>query len=394
MKRFEFLRFLSAAIVAAALVAVTHAGPPEPGGYLFISSFMTDSVLRYDQRTGAFVDEFVPRFSGGLTSPEGLVVGPHDHDLYVVGGFEGGPGQTKAVFRYNGTDGAFLGEFTEPGHLIRPAAVLFGPDGNLYVTDFIEFGSPAKIVRFNGTTGAFMDDFVDPLVGGVTNPLGMAFAPSVENPITLDLYICSYSTSSVLRYDGTTGDFKGTYAVVDGVPLSLAFGPDSNLYVTSGDQRNVLRFQGPAGSSPGALMDTFVPAGSGGLLSADGLLFGPDGNEDGEQDLYVTTLEWTGSAKAKKGTSGVKRYDGVTGAFIDTFVTPDSGGLRGPDFLTFTDTDPVTLNYRGGPARHAVIHGVPEPTSLLMTSLGAAGMALYRWRRRGARVACRRVTLR
>jgi len=324
------------------------------GGYLLVSSFMTDSVLRYDGITGAFVDTFVPRRSGGLTSPEGLVFGPHDHHLYVVGGFESGPGQHKAIFRYDGTTGAFIDEFTESGHLTRPVSVLFGPDGNLYVADLVAYGDGSKVVRFNGSTGAFMDDFVPLGSGGLLNILGMVFGPSGHNPNRLDLYVCNYSqpgraTDSILRYDGRTGAFLGAFvAGPEPRPLDLTFGPDGNLYVTSDSQRAVFRYEGPAGNSPGALIDTFVPAGSGGIISPDGLIFGPDGNGDGQQDLYVTSLKWTGAYKAVNGTSSVKRYDGTTGAFIDTFVTPDSGGLRGPDFLTFTETDPVTLAYTGG----------------------------------------------
>ncbi len=41
------------------------------------------------------------------------------------------------------------------------------------------------------------------------------------------------------------------------------------------------------------------------------------------------------------------RYDATTGAFLGAFVAPDSGGLRFPTFLTFTETDPTTLNYDG-----------------------------------------------
>jgi hypothetical protein len=53
--------------------------------------------------------------------------------------------------------------------------------------------------------------------------------------------------------------------------------------------------------------------------------------------------------------------------------------------ITFTETDPVTLNYLGSSAQHAGIHGVPEPSCLLLGSLGAAGLALYGWRQRVAR---------
>ena len=41
----------------------------------------------------------------------------------------------------------------------------------------------------------------------------------------------------------------------------------------------------------------------------------------------------------------VLRYDGVTGAFIDTVVPPGLGGLDVPWLMTFTDTDPATLAY-------------------------------------------------
>jgi hypothetical protein len=50
---------------------------------------------------------------------------------------------------------------------------------------------------------------------------------------------------------------------------------------------------------------------------------------------------------AEPGTSEVLRYDATTGAFLGTFVVPDSGGLKNPTFITFTETNPTTLNYDG-----------------------------------------------
>jgi hypothetical protein len=75
------------------------------------------------------------------------------------------------------------------------------------------------------------------------------------------------------------------------------------------------------------------------------MLFGPDGA------LYVTSSVQSGNGGnliAEQGTSQVLRYDGSTGAFLSTFVTPDSGGLRNPSFLAFTETNPTTLQYDGG----------------------------------------------
>src|SRR5947209_3988547 len=79
---------------------------------------------------------------------------------------------------------------------------------------------------------------------------------------------------------------------------------------------------GPLGASPGAFMDPFVPPGRGGLEIPFSLIFGPDGNGNGRQDLYVSGGDLTGGAKTRLKSTTVKRFDGVTGTFIDTFVTP------------------------------------------------------------------------
>lgn len=72
----------------------------------------------------------------------------------------------------------------------------------------------------------------------------------------------------------------------------------------------------------GAFIDHFIAPGSGGLSSTRHLTFGPDGN------LYVVS----------QGNDRVLRYQGATGTFIDTFVAPGSGGLDFPRAAVF---DPV-----------------------------------------------------
>jgi hypothetical protein len=76
-------------------------------------------------------------------------------------------------------------------------------------------------------------------------------------------------------------------------------------------------------------MDAFVSPRSGGLDGASALVFGPDGN------LYVSS----------QNNNSVLRYDGTTGAFIDTFIQTGSGGLNLNTYLVFTNTDPTTLAY-------------------------------------------------
>jgi hypothetical protein len=124
----------------------------------------------------------------------------------------------------------------------------------------------------------------------------------------------------------------------------------------------VLKFAGPSGPNPGAFLGAFVPAGSGGLANPEAVLFGPNG------DLYVSSclekLDKSFSnlfSAAVTGTSVVLRYDGTTGAFLGTFVTPDSGGLECPISMTFTETDPGTLSYDGA-APSAALPAAPTPS--------------------------------
>ena len=168
-----------------------------------------------------------------------------------------------------------------------------------------------------------------------------------------DLYVGDLVTNSVLRYEGpggpNPGAYLGTFVTAGSGGLlttqGMVFGPDGDLYVASGNfvgsptftPGAVLRYEGPGGPDPGTFLGTFIAGGSGGLSTPVGLLFGPDGQNDGKLDLYVTSAVATQASDSGKfkltaapGTSEVLRYDGTTGAFVDTFVAPDSGGWTSP----------------------------------------------------------------
>jgi streptogramin lyase len=111
----------------------------------------------------------------------------------------------------------------------------------------------------------------------------------------------------------------------------------------------------------GALIDAFVTPGSGGLQQPWGLTFGPDGS------LYVCSTN----------TSQVMRYNGKTGAFMDAFVSAGSGGLYlptalafGPDrnlyVCSFYTNQVLRYNGKTGAFMNAFVSAIPSsPMSLL-----------------------------
>ena len=207
-------------------------------GFLLVSSYANDSVIRYDENTGAYVDTPVPSRSGGLREPMGVLLGPDGRLDVSSGAFSDSGNGHKAVLQYSGTTGTFLSDFADGNQLTSPRGIIFGPDGNLYVADG---KGPGTVVRYNGTTGAFMNDFVATGSGGFAHP------------------------------------------------GALVFGPDGDLYAGSFDQSQILRYEGPAGPNPGAFLGTFVTPGSGGLKTPQMMVFGPDG------DLYVASGNFVGS---------------------------------------------------------------------------------------------------
>jgi streptogramin lyase len=293
------LRSFNSLVAGLFVGALSCVVPATADADILVGSDFTDSVLRYDETTGAFLGVFAS--GGGLNSPIGLVLGP-DGNLYVTS-FPG------SVLRYNGTTGAFIDAFVPAGSggLDAPQAVVFGPDGNLYVSS----GGSGSVLRYNGSTGAFIDVFVPSGTGGLLTPLDLTFGPDGN------LYVVASFVAGgggVLRFNGATGAFVDLFVPFGGT--ALVFRPDGILYVANDGTHSVLRFDGVTG----AFIDVFVSSGSGGLNFPVDLAFDHEGN------LYVSSFF----------TDSVLRYSGTTGAFIDAFVPAGSGGLNGPTGLVFT----------------------------------------------------------
>ena len=265
----------------------------------------SSSVLRFNGKTGEFIDAFVPAGSGGLMGPRGLVFGP-DGNLYVNCN-QPGPGP---VLRYDGTTGACLDVFVPAGsnpfgesRSGSPRGLVFGPDGNLYVGSF-PIAHPS-VLRYDGRTGALIDAFVSEGSGGLTTLTGPLFGPDGN------LYLKStpnFATGAILRYDGTTGAFIDQFVPYwNGLAENLGFvfrntDPTTLAYVAG----SRLHISAASSAASGTAFDVTITA------------LDPNGNID---TAYQGTVTFTSS----------DAYPGIL-----------------PADYTFTSADQGTHTFRGG----------------------------------------------
>lgn len=167
-----------ATILSVTLTGCGGGDDPVLPSPLLVGNTRGNNVVSIDRQTGAYLKDFIPAGSGGLTDPDDLTFGP-DGNLYVSSGSNTG-GQ---ILRYDGKTGAFLGIFAQSASLKRPYGNAFGPDGNLYVASF----RSDEILKFDGKTGAFISVFASgngTAAGLLNGPNDLLFGPDGKLYVT------------------------------------------------------------------------------------------------------------------------------------------------------------------------------------------------------------------
>ncbi|MFB2934640.1 hypothetical protein ACE1B6_05125 [Aerosakkonemataceae cyanobacterium BLCC-F154] len=310
-----------------------------------------NNVVRFDAKTGAFLGEFITAGSGGLFSPDNIIVGPDGNndgisDLYITSGDK--PANSTAegasgVLRFDGRTGAFIDRFVtddpstpnidETGGLLRPYGSVFGPDGKLYVSSFLT----DQILRYDGTTGEFIDVFAtgNQQFGGLNGPNGMIFGPdgylyiTTQGSVAIN-GVADFSAglpSQVLRYDIKTGEAR-VIASPEATPgngfvslLGLAFGPNDGLLYVSDFANGIRKYNVQTGELLGVISTNYTGTDASNNFTG-GLTFAEDGN------VYTVGFD---NRNGANNIGAILGFNPVTGASIPAANNPNSNTFVGPD---------------------------------------------------------------
>jgi DNA-binding beta-propeller fold protein YncE len=319
------------------LIILSHGFIAPARADLLAGDFKFNSVFRFNDETGAEVPGGIAAGSAGLEATAGVAVGP-DGNIYVSSQntgeilfYDGETGAPLSSPLPGGRDGLFALLRTEDHPGGAPGPLRFGPDGNLYVSDF--GGTTVRV--FHGMTGVELP----PAASGFGPPGGLAFAPNG------DLYVGNFGTSAIIRVrNGAQQTFiaSGTGPIL--TPSAMLLVPNGDMLVVSMFANEIHRY-----SASGAYLGLFaaiepVPPPVDVTNYPSDIAFDADGN------IVVAVL---GATNPPDNRGQILRFalneGSVAGTLLDTLVDayPPMGSIawiRSPDAITGDFNNDGTVN--------------------------------------------------
>lgn len=247
----QVLRFDGATGAPLGVFAGTHIDGPEgitvgPDGNVYVASEYSANITKWSP-TGTYLGEFVPP-SGGW---EDLQFGP-DGNLYAIAHFGEAAGP---ISKFDGTSGAYLGQWGAGAAVSHQHGLTFGPDGDPYIGRTI-FGPVGSIGKIDQATGTFVGSVAtDPHIDGIFD---LVFHGGL-------IYTSDHFSGAIHRFNPTSGAYLGDFVVGSDPSWGMIFHTDGWLYVSSGG--SVVRYD----AVTGAFHDIFAT----GIGGSAGMAFVP-----------------------------------------------------------------------------------------------------------------------
>lgn len=254
---------------------------------LYVSNSRGSSIMIVDEVTGELVKNFVNPFSGGINEVWEILEKPDgDYLITSIG--------NVFIKTFSKETGEFLGDFTKSYPLTAPTKTAIGPDGLLYVCQWLDGRN--HVARFNSVSGEFVDEYI------LNVPQGMGHAwDSDEN-----YYLASLGTGTVTKFDPDGNQLQVFGEGILEGPANVWVDEERNgLFVVDWALGAVRKLNLQTGEFEGDLVT--------GLDRVEGFLFGRN------NALYL--CDWEDNS--------IKEYDLTTGEFrrvmkIEGLNTPNS----------------------------------------------------------------------
>ncbi|MFY0594584.1 hypothetical protein [Roseivirga sp.] len=240
---------------------------------LYIGNGQGNSVAIIDEVTGELIGNFINPFEGGLVELIDIIEKP-DGDFLVTGI------GNNTVKTFSRETGEYKGDFTKTYPLVTPTKTAIGPDGLLYVSQWLDGRN--HVVRFNSSDGEFVDEYIL----NVSQGMGHAWDSQAN------YYLASFGSGRVLKFDSEGNELNVFGENILTAPVNIWVDEERDaLFVVDWYDGAVRRFNLQSGDFEGDFIS--------GLERVEGFLFGRN------NALYL--CDWQENT--------IKEYDLTSGEF-------------------------------------------------------------------------------